>query len=230
MLHPLGYLSFVVLGALSPTRARQKPRLLSASTAPDVLVTSASLASCAIPGMFPPSTLLQRRAGHVSEYVPGERWIDGTVQADLPTARLARLLNVNYTIVSQTNAHVLPLANARNARGLVPAVTDLVSSSVHAQSLQFLAVARRHAPTAWLRRTLERAHGVADQRAMGDITVAPPMSLWNYGIILQNATPADLGRLIAQGERATWPKLHVIRAQTRVSRALELCVARLSKR
>ena len=218
----------VLCMSVSPTRARQKPRLLCHVTAPDVLVTSASMASCAIPALFPPSTLLQRRGGEVSEYVPGERWIDGTVQSDLPTERLARLLNVNHTIVSQTNAHVLPFSRARNRSGTLPLLTDLVSSSAWAQGKQLLSVARRHARRPAVKRALDHVWGIADQRAMGDITILPRVTAWNLGVVLRNASPAALERLILQGERATWPHLHVIEAQTRISRALAACVRRLS--
>jgi len=216
--------------SVSPIHARQKPRLLSYRTSPDVLVTSASLCSCAIPGMFPPASLLQRRAGETSEYVAGERWIDGTVQSDLPTERLSRLLNVNYTVVSQTNAHLLPFSGARNRRGVVPFLTDLVASSAHSQGLQLLSVARRHTASKGLRRVLEQAHGIADQRFAGDVTIHPPITPWNYSIVLRNASAEDLERLVRQGERATWPRLAEIDIHTRVSRALEAAVKRLRAR
>ena len=213
--------------SVSPTRARQKPRLLCHETAPDVLVTSASLASCAIPGLFAPTALMRRRDGVVSEQVPGERWSDGSVEGDLPTERLARLLGVNYTIVSQTNPHVLAFARSRVRDGALPVVTDLISSSIAAQGVQLLSVARRHTRRPKLRRLLDRAHSIADQRYLGDITLAPRLSAWNYGIALRNASPEDLTRLIAQGERATWPRLAMIDAGTRVSRTLHACVTRL---
>jgi TAG lipase / steryl ester hydrolase / phospholipase A2 / LPA acyltransferase len=218
----------VLCMSVSPTRARQKPRLLCYATAPDVLVTSASLASCAIPGLFAPTALMQRRRGEVSEHVPGELWSDGTVEGDLPTERLARLLGVNHTIVSQTNAHVLAFARARVRDGAVPVVTDLISSSIAAQGLQLLSVARRHTRRAGMRRILERAHGIADQRYLGDITIAPQLTAWNYGIVLRNADRDALLRLVRQGERATWPRLAAIDASTRVSRTLSACVERLS--
>ena len=184
---------------VSPTKARQKPRLLCHLTAPDVLVTSASLASCAIPGLFPPSALLQRKGGEEQEYVAGERWIDGTIATDLPTERLGRLLNVNHTIVSQTNAHLIPFTDARARRGVVPTVTDLVASSAYTQGLQLLSVARRRASSPGLRQVLDRVHGVAHQRFTGDITIHPAVSAWNYGIILRNASPEAVCRLVREG-------------------------------
>lgn len=213
--------------SVSPTRARQKPRLLCYTTAPDVLVTSASLASCAIPGLFSPTPLMRRRDGALSEAVPGERWSDGSVEGDLPTERLARLLGVNYTIVSQTNPHVLAFTRAQVRDGALPIVTDLMASSVAAQGLQLLSVARRHTRRPGLRRVLDRAHGIADQRYVGDITIAPKISAWNYGIVLRNASGDALMRLIRQGEQATWPRLDAIDAGTRVARTLAACVARL---
>ncbi len=216
--------------AVSPIRARQKPRLLCTLTSPDVLVTSASRASCAIPGLFPPSTLMQRKGGQETEYVPGERWIDGTIASDLPTERLARLLNVNHTIVSQTNAHLIPFTDARARSGVLPTVTDFLATSAFTQAVQMLDVARRRATHAGLKRALEWTHGAARQSFTGNITLHPPVTAWNYGIILRNASPEALRRLVHQGEQATWPKLHVIAAQTRVSRTLEACVTRLRQR
>jgi NTE family protein len=218
----------VLCMSVSPTRARQKPRLLCHETAPDVLVTSASLASCAIPGLFHPTALLQRRDGEVTEHVPGERWSDGSVEGDLPTERLSRLLGVNHSIVSQTNPHVLAFTRARVRDGALPVVADLISSSVAAQGLQLLNVARRHTRRAGVRRVLERAHSIADQRYLGDITIAPRLTAWNYGVVLRNADGAALLRLIRQGERATWPQLAAIDAATRVSRTLAACIERLA--
>ena len=74
---------------------------------------------------------------------------------------------------------------------------------------------------------LDRAHGIADQRYRGDITIAPKMTAWNYGVVLRNADGPALLRLIQQGERATWPRLGAIDAATRVSRTLAACVAEL---
>ncbi|RHZ10626.1 hypothetical protein DYB26_016418, partial [Aphanomyces astaci] len=63
------------------------PQLLNYLTAPNVLVWSASLASCAIPMVFSPVELY------------------GKDQCDLPMERLSELFNVNHFIVSQVNIH-----------------------------------------------------------------------------------------------------------------------------
>lgn len=54
--------------SVSPTRTRQKPRLLNALASPEVLVDSAVLASCAVPGIYPPVMLKARDlVGGISE-------------------------------------------------------------------------------------------------------------------------------------------------------------------
>ena len=67
-------------------------------------MVSASLASCAIPGVFEPVELMAKgRDGNNEPYFKtgGWRWTDGGLQADLPKQRLTELFNVNQFIVSQ---------------------------------------------------------------------------------------------------------------------------------
>lgn len=211
--------------AVSPTRMYQKPRLLNYLTAPEVLIPHAVLASSAIPGIFPPSKLMARNsAGEEVAYGPDDTWIDGTIHSDLPTLRISRLLNVNHFIVSQTNPHLVPFVAARSGRGMIPMLGDLALSSLHAQWVQALGVAGRHVPWDGLRRVIDAVHGASDQHVMGDIDIHPRLSFWNYGKVFSNASNADFQRFIRQGEQSTWPKIAMIRNQTRVSRALERAI------
>ena len=96
---------------ISPTTSmRENSRLLNYLTAPNVLVWSAALASCAIPGIYAPVELMSKdEDGNIVPYFQrGVKWADGSLYADLPTKRLAELFNVNHFIVSQTNPHVVP--------------------------------------------------------------------------------------------------------------------------
>ena len=69
---------------VSPLRKQQIPRLLNYLSAPEALVNSAVLASCAIPVAFRPVQLMARRGGKVEPWMKNERWIDGSVHTDLP--------------------------------------------------------------------------------------------------------------------------------------------------
>ena len=213
---------------VSPARARQKPRVLSAKTSPDVLLSSAVLASAAVPGLFAPVGLQLRRGDDKTRpYLPAERWVDGTFQGDLPTQRLARLFNVNHTIVSQVNPHVVPFLVGRSGRGVVAGAADLAMSSLRAQAVQVLKVSQARVRGDRLHNVLEHGRLLAEQAYKGDTTIFPPLSLWLYRKMLSNPSTEDLHRYIRMGERATWPKLALIRNQTRIQRAVATSLAQL---
>lgn len=217
--------------AVSPTRHRQKPRLLSHLTSPDVLIDSATLASCSIPGLFPPSELERRDAeGRVRPYVEGEAWIDGSLHGDVPTMRLGRLHNVNHVIVSQTNVHVVPFAKLDRSHGLLPAAVDAATSGLRAQSRQMLALARRRLSGSLWNPTLEWMYTLAHQNYQGHINIHPRLRIRDYARVMKNPSLTELEGFIHGGERATWPKIAMIRDQTRISRTLERCVQQLSRR
>ena len=218
---------------VSTAEAHQQPRLLNYLTAPNVVVRRAILASCAVPGVFPP-VMLQARDynGQIVPYMPSKRWMDGTLSSDLPMLRLARLHNVNHYIVSQTNPHVVPFLRERtrkreqSKRGMAPLVKDLV---IHGGA-GALKLARRHLDPYGSGRVVAKLDNVVRQRYSGDINLYPerkPSDLLNT---FSNPSHDDIRRYIAEGERATWPKIERIRIQTRISRAFEDCLLLLKQR
>ena len=87
------------------------PRLLNYITAPNVLIWSAVAASCSVPMIFSPATILAKdpKTGEAVPWNPSpQRWIDGSVDNDLPMTRLAEMFNVNHFIVSQVKPHIVP--------------------------------------------------------------------------------------------------------------------------
>lgn len=216
--------------AVSPTRHRQKPRLLNAITAPDVLITHATVASCSLPALFPPASLWRRdREGNLQAYMPGERWVDGSIHGDVPTQRLGRLHNVNHYIVSQANPHIVPFA-ALEGSGALPLALDLATSGLRAQSRQTLNIARRRLGGALWLPTFEWAHAMAHQNYTGHITIHPKLQLSDYTRVMKNPDLAELEGYILSGERATWPQLCMIDDQTRISRVMSQCIKRLITR
>lgn len=226
--------------SVSPARARQKPRLLSAASAPDVLVASAALASSALPGLFPPAVLEMRdRAGRVRPYIDGERWVDGSLHGDLPKQRLARLHNANHFIVSQTNPHVLPFlvpravgrsTAARATVGVFGAASGLVRATARTQATWAADVARRAtrgAPGA-VQLAAEQLHNLASQDYRGDIDLHPRFHPGLVTKVVANPTRADLAQFILEGERAVWPHVPRIDAATRIGRAFRACVLALA--
>jgi TAG lipase/steryl ester hydrolase/phospholipase A2/LPA acyltransferase len=209
-----------------PTRTRQKPRVLSHLTSPDVFVSSAALASSALPGLFPPVVLDARGPdGSRVPYVPSERWVDGSIYGDLPKLRLARLHNVNHFIVSQTNPHVTLFVGKQGERGVVPAVAGVATATARTQGAYTADVARRLTP-AWsgpVRQAADRAYALMTQDYRGDIEIHPRFRSELLRKVVSNPSRADLALFIREGERATWPKLPMIEDQTRLGRVFRAC-------
>jgi TAG lipase/steryl ester hydrolase/phospholipase A2/LPA acyltransferase len=214
-----------ILGvSVSPAQPNQSARLLNYLTAPSVLVRSAVLASCAVPGVFPPVMLqAQDYSGAVVPYLRSKRWIDGTIAHDLPMLRLARLHNVNHYLVSQTNPHVVPFLRAQDPhrRGLL----DFARQAVAVFGRDALLVARQYVRGGAGGRIVDALNAMLQQRYSGDVSIVPRQTPAQLLRMFSNLQPEDLRRLIREGERATWPKLERIRVQTRISRALEDCLA-----
>lgn len=215
--------------SVSPTRERQKPRVLCHYTTPDVLMNSAAVASAAIPGAFPGATLYQRlRSGETVPYMGTETWIDGSLKGDLPMRRLSRLHNVNHFIVSQVNPHVAPVRRVTRKRGVVPVVSGVIVSSFRAQVAHQLELARGFTKNTPLYGTFDVAHSLADQPYGGDIDIHPRLRPIALLRAMSNISHKELEQHIHEGERATWPMLARVRDQTCVSRALDAAIRRLS--
>lgn len=215
--------------SVSPTRRRQKPRLLTHVSAPDVLVASAALASSALPGLFPPVTLEARdHEGRIVPYIPGEKWVDGSIFGDLPMRRLTRLHNVNHFIVSQTNPHVLPFVRHHGRSGAGAAVSGLASATVRGQGAVAADVGRRVLGRGPAAQGAEQLYALFAQDYGGDINLHPQFSWRLYKKIVANPSREDLAAFMLEGQRSVWPRVTQIRAQTRLGRAFRECVELLS--
>jgi NTE family protein len=215
--------------SVSPTRERQKPRVLCHYTSPNVLMNSAAVASASIPGAFPATTLHQRLpSGESAPYMGTETWIDGSLKGDLPMRRMSRLHNVNHFIVSQVNPHVAPVRRVTGKPGVIPVVSGVVVSSLRTQLAHYLDIARDFTQSTRLYGPIDVAHSLANQPYGGDIDIHPRLRPIALLRTLSNISHKELLQHIHEGERATWPLLARIRDQTCVSRALDAAIRRLS--
>jgi NTE family protein len=218
---------------VSPTRSRQKPRLLNHLTSPDVMIAHASLASCAIPGVFPPVTLMCRDGqGETVPYMGTEKWTDGSVYGDIPVQRMSRLHNVNMSIVSQSNPHVIPFTALHKAEAprLLSNTSSALLNSVKAQATVALDFARSSVSYRPLRSLLDSGHAVLAQQYHGDINIHLPPKPAIYTRLLTNPDEKGMDEYMLLGRRATWPELAAIRDKTRISRAFDSCIASLRAR
>ena len=217
--------------SVSPVHTNQKARLLCGYTSPYLLVWSAALASAAVPGVFPPVTLMKKDLyGSVLPYMSRQKFVDGSVVSDLPIERLMHLYDVNFTIVSQTNPHVVPFLNRGGKDeklGLAQLPWHLLKAEFQFHGQGVFDFMRKRVSPEILRQISGHMYTIMAQKYFGDVTIAPQYSLRHYRHMLANPDPKFVRQLILEGERATWPKISMIRSHARISKTLERCVAKL---
>ncbi len=210
--------------SIAPAEKHQSSRLLNAVTAPNVYIRKAVLASCAVPGIYPPVKLEAKNvSGERQPYLPSRRWVDGSVSHDMPMKRLSRLYGVNHYIASQTNPIVLWFIQDPKAR------QGLLSTALQASYRSYQEWLRATQPlTQKLARRIPRVellyntfYSVATQTYTGDINIIPRSRVFNPTRLLTNLTEKEIMYLVKEGERATWPRIENIRNCSRISHTLE---------
>lgn len=219
--------------SVSPVQHHQKPRLLSGYTSPYILMWSAALASSAVPAIFPPVKLLKKDAqGHNVPYMPRLRWVDGSVVSDLPVDRLMHLYDVNYTIVSQTNPHIVPFLDDDHKienRSIASLPWRWAKAELKFHSQAVSDYVRKNADSEILRQVSGQVYSMMDQRYHGDVTISPHYQLKHYLKVISNPNPDFVRELMLFGERATWPRMAMIRTHAKISQTLETCIAKLKQ-
>lgn len=218
------------------------PRLLNYITAPNVLIWSAVAASCSVPFVYTAAALLAKdpKTGEAVPWNPSpQRWIDGSVDNDIPMTRLAEMFNVNHFIVSQVNPHVVPfLVKDEDAIGeeVKKSTSTMAPGPTWLNSLSHLAkgeaLHRMHilADFGIFPNILTKTVSVLSQKYSGDITIFPEISYADFPRMLSNPTQEFMRQAMLSGERATWPKLSIIKNHCAIELALDDAVQKLRAR
>jgi TAG lipase/steryl ester hydrolase/phospholipase A2/LPA acyltransferase len=212
---------------VTPLSVDDYPQLLNYLTAPNVVIWSASLASCAIPNVFRPVELLAKdETGNIVPYYrEGLKWSDGSVECDLPMERLAELFNVNHFIVSQVNIHYkIVSGHAAFGNGQTGSLMSFLKKQMKAYIKN---IAEFGLNTSVLKFLDIGLIPLITQKYEGDITICPtdkiPATML-LRTVLSNPTRETYPEILLAGERACWPALSRIRAMCRVEFALERAV------
>lgn len=210
---------------VAPAEPHQRSRLLNAVTSPNVYIRSAVMASCAVPGVFPPVMLMAKNVnGDPQPYLPARRWVDGSVADDLPAKRLSRLFSTNHYIVSMVN----PIATAfireeGQEESPIRKAVGALGVGVGREVLNFYrGIAQRRGDN-WPRfnMMLHGVHALLDQEYTGDINIVPDFRIANPVRLLSHLDQEQLAMLVIAGERATYPKIEAIRRCTKISKTLD---------
>ncbi|WP_020408802.1 DUF3336 domain-containing protein [Hahella ganghwensis] len=220
--------------SVSPVHEHQKSRLLSRFTSPYLLMWSGALASSAVPAIFPPVRLMKKdEQGNSVPYMSKLRWVDGSVVSDLPIERLMHLYDVNFSIVSQTNPHIVPFLKSEKAETAFSKLNlpwRILKAETRFHGKAVFDYLRKYAEPELLRQACGQAYTILAQRYYGDVTIAPNYKFWHFSKMLSNPDTEFVKRLTLEGERATWPMVSMIRSHSKISIALEKATERLRSR
>lgn len=209
---------------IAPAEPHQRSRLLNAITSPNVYIRSAVMASCAVPGVFPAVMLMARNVhGEPQPYLPGRRWIDGSVADDLPAKRLSRLFGTNHHIVSMVNPIATAFIPKDEDRGALTKAAGSLGVGLGREFLNFYRGLAQKRGDNWPRfnMMLHGLHALMDQEYTGDINIMPSFRLANPLRLLSHIDEQELMEIIEHGERACFEKVESIRRCTQISRTLE---------
>lgn len=210
--------------SIAPAEKHQTSRLLNAIASPNVFIREAVMASCAVPGVYPPVTLAAKdHKGARTPYLPNRKWVDGSVTHDLPAKRLARLYGVNHHIVSQANPLITPFAtDVKQQRNPISAIRNATTSTMKAWLNANVEIMQR--PLSYFPRLNSIANmtlSVINQDYTGDINIIRPAMLWSPAKILSDLSVDEIAELIQLGERTAWPKIEMVRTQSKISQTLD---------
>ena len=224
---------------VSSASVYELPRLLNYVTAPNVMIWSAVAASCSVPLLFSAAQLLVKNpiTGENTPWNPTpQRWIDGSVDNDLPMTRLAEMFNVNHFIVSQVNPHVVPFLikddeaitqDAQSGRETGPGWVYTLTNLAKDEALHRMHVL---AELGIFPNLVTKCRSVLSQKYSGDITILPEINYKDFPRILKNPTADFMVQACLCGERATWPKLSRVRNHCAVELELDAAVQTLRAR
>lgn len=218
--------------SVAPVERHQRSRLLNAIASPNVTIRSAIKASCSVPGLAEPVELEAKDSrGRTKPYLRSRRWYDGSLAEDLPFKRLSRMYGINHYIVSMINPVARPFLAAdpnSSSDSLAKSARTLLNAGFQ-ESLQ---TTRR-----WLSPVtlglfdplFATLHHLTNQDYVGDINIVLDSAHVFKGNTLFNYRENDIERLIAAGQRETWPKLEQIKNSVRISRVIDDILQNLDK-
>jgi len=213
-----------------PATAHGLPRILNYLTAPNVVVWSASLCSCAIPGVFQSQELLEKDEN--GELVPfiqaGVEFSDGSFGSDLPIEQLSHLFNVNHFVVSQVNPFIVPfVVNAR--------LPEVIRMSVEFFLFEVISITRwlcdlvKGWGIGFFDSFLNSIVNLATQQYTGNITYYPSPTLSEYITLISNPTEQLKQSCILRARRGTWGTLARLKIHCSVEYCLDDCLRKMRR-
>ena len=231
---------------VSPASIYEQPKLLNNLTAPNVLIWSAVCASCSLPGVFPSTPLFEKdpHTGKIKEWgatnlhLSNMKFMDGSVDNDMPISRLSEMFNVDHIIACQVNIHVFPLLKFSNTcvggeiekeitarfRNQVTKIFKFFSD----ETIHFLDILKELEFHPYLMTKLKH---LFLQQYSGNVTILPDLSMvGQFHEVLKNPSQLFLLHQTTLGARATWPKISMIQNNCGQEFALDKAITFLRRK
>jgi len=210
--------------SVAPADLHQTSRLLNAIASPNVYIRTAVMASCAVPGVYPPVMLEAKNIyGEPQPYLPTRRWVDGSVTDDLPAKRLARLYGVNLYIASLINPIVMLSKDIDDDQTQIPRVlrTFLHQRAIGLAKLGNIVSKKYTKDWPAFNLLVNMLNSLLSQKYKADINIYADFRKFDLRTIMSHVSDKELMELEHQGELATWPQLERIRLSSKISLALD---------
>lgn len=226
---------------VSPASIHDQTKLLNYLTAPNCLIWSAVCASCSLPGVFPSTSIYEKtpRTNEIHEWNNdiSMKYVDGSMDNDLPITRLSEMFNVDHIIAVQVNPHVVPVLKASvssvggevenhfstKIKHILNNTYDFVSSEIihYLQLMNEMNIYKNAS---------SKVISILSQNYSGDITILPDYHIRDFLYIFENPTAEFLLDFTTRGAKACWPKVTVINNHCGVEFALDRAISHLKGR
>ena len=226
---------------VSPASVHEQTRLLNYLTAPNCLIWSAVCASCSVPGIFPSSSVYEKnpKTNEIHEWNNDEsmKYVDGSVDNDLPITRLLEMFNVDHIIAVQVNPHVVPIlrVSVSNIGGQVE--NDLIYKMKHLLNNVYDFVSCEAIHYLQLLNELDvyknlsnKMISILSQNYSGDITIIPEYKMSDFVNLFENPDTEFMLDFICRGAKVSWPKVSIIHNHCSVEFALDKAITILRGR
>lgn len=204
------------------------PRILNYLTAPNVVVWSAAICSCAIPGVFRAQELLEKdERGELVPFIQeGVEFSDGSIGSDLPMDQLSQLFNVNHFVVSQVNPHIVPFVVDSEVPQIMRLSVQLFADEIVCLT-RWLCKLGKYYGLGYFTKFFSTIHSLSTQRYLGDITFHPSPRPSEYLKLFSNPTEDLKQTAIIQARKRTWGQLSRLKVHCAIEYCLDECLQQM---
>lgn len=216
--------------------------LMNHLTTPNIPISSAILASAAVPILLEPIVLQEKDSNGVLRAYKTEnhKWRDGSFKSDIPLSSLAKIFHVNFFIVSQVNPHIAPFFfNNRGEGGnpsfwrhstggwrggfLLSALELMLKEDMikNLRIMSHLDLLPNILGQDWSSLFLQEFYG--------HVTLTPPFRLKHYFRLITDPNEETVEYYIHGGQQMAWRKFPMILPQIRIGRKVQSYVEKFKK-